>query len=170
MKFIIISILITIVILHGCSNSKENQYFRPTQKQVDEFIIDHGITPLETKQFENYTMVVYETPTVEGYFILWTNENGDLKSTHSEMASRLNNGPISVMFNEKPAYVILIIHEKVLLKKTKKIQLLFTNNEIIESEDINKAMIVLQSNDNISTLEKIVLFDENGQKLLEEQF
>lgn len=166
---------------HNYVNAKGPTQLRPlTPKEVSNFVKAKGITPIEIKNINNYTVILYETNGAIGYYGLASKQNGklyfegsgsgrdnsDITPVSIGLGGGSNNMNGSFSFY---SFAWVRINESSILDKAYCAAIILDDNTAI-SEPIkgNKAIIIPITMGN-SRITNLVIFDKNRKVLFKQK-
>jgi hypothetical protein len=172
-KIITLTLLLTIVLVAFCACSEKLVYSVPTQDQLDKFILDNSINVIETKQAEEFTIILFQNDRKYGHYILQKDQNNKLY--HGSMNAALGGDyhPISTggIATGKEPFVTVIFNDEDMQKKAKYIELTLYDGDTIKEEVVGKGVILIISNiklDKPFSYLKLAIYDKDSNLLYEQ--
>jgi hypothetical protein len=160
---------------------KEPTQLRPlTLDQVKNFVKAKGISPLATKNINNYTVILHETNGAIGYYGLTSKQNGKLYSESSGSGrNSANITPVSIGLGGGSdnidgtlsfySFAWVVINDYAILDKASLATLILDDNTVIsEPVNRNKAIIIPNAAGN-SRLTNLIIYDKNSEVLYKQK-
>jgi hypothetical protein len=154
-------LVLFILIFNSCSQIAP--YPLPSKKQIDYFIQENNITPLDIKNTNKFTVVLFENDNLQGYYILSVDNKNKLQSRRvakSFNKGQLNLNTISVEgVPEETAFVTVIINEDSYIPRAHKIEIKMPNGVKVTEKVKGKGTIVLCPGKKSEKSIEVILYD-----------
>jgi len=171
----VVALIVAIIAIAGCIGSCTpllKKYRSLSNAEVKRFIDTHNVKPLAIRKLGEGTIILYETKSELGYYVLSIDEEGTMSKSHARTSNNSSIAPVSVgwVFTGTP-FAQLIINDSTLLAKAYVAKVIFEDGYIAEEfiAGIKGHIIPHEgvSNANIP-VESVAIFDEAGNILFEE--
>ncbi|GMQ56554.1 hypothetical protein AN1V17_09470 [Vallitalea sediminicola] len=166
-KVKIVLFFVAIIIIFYYYNSNKNRviYYAPNSDQVKQFIERKKILPLDIENTKEYSIILFENNSLQGYYLLYTDLNDRLYEKYvSGIYNDTNKNKISISGMESGyAFITIIITDEKIYNKASKVVVQLNNQKNIEEKIESKGIIIMMGEDNQWNV--INIYDQDGNLL-----
>jgi hypothetical protein len=139
----------------------------PNHNELQAFARDKNITPIVDKLLDDSLVVLYETNTSFGYYLLRVQEPQGLLSALSNVSAAKSDQPILIIGRLTGAqpFVVVIIQDMTLRAKTTAIEIAVDSQNYLTSTTDGKSGVIVSSPSPVKEWKTVTLYDAQGQIL-----
>lgn len=135
----------------GCTGKVDiKSYSAPSDDQLNHFINEKSIEPLDIKKCENFSIVLFENGSMQGYYLMSVDKSGKIHTQYAGgIVDKATNTISTGGMTSGPTFLTVIINDSEIAKKASKLQVKLSDTSILS--------------ENLSTIGKIFVLPEKQQ-------
>ena len=148
------------------------EYSPLSPKQIKDFLEQNNIDALDIREIENYTVILYQTPTEHGYWRLTSDQSCRISASSGSSDNNSDITKVSVGRSEgggvksgQIKFITIIINDNEILEKAERIVVNSGNQKSEELINRRKGIIISDLGEEGSEELIITLLDEAGKPL-----